>query len=93
MGSPGGLSFHGYDHGQQTGRQEEDKIMAVPKRKQSRSNTRSRRSQWKAEAPTLVKTVENGRTVYSLPHRAKMVTDSVGTELFLEYKGRKVADA
>lgn len=27
--------------------------MAVPKRKMSRSNTRSRRSQWKASAPTL----------------------------------------
>jgi large subunit ribosomal protein L32 len=26
----------------------------VPKRKTSRSNTRSRRSQWKAQAPTLV---------------------------------------
>ena len=67
--------------------------MAVPKRKQSRSNTRSRRSQWKAEVPTLVKTVEGGRVTYSLPHRAKVVTDSQGTELFLEYKGRKVADA
>jgi large subunit ribosomal protein L32 len=42
--------------------------------------------------PTLVKTVENGKTVYSLPHRAKVVTDSVGTALFMEYKGRKVAD-
>jgi large subunit ribosomal protein L32 len=67
--------------------------MAVPKRKSSRSNTRARRSQWKAELPTLVKTVENGKTVYSLPHRAKVVTDSAGTELFFEYKGRKVADA
>ena len=28
--------------------------MAVPKRRMSRSNTRSRRSQWKATAPTLV---------------------------------------
>ena len=63
-----------------------------PKRKVSRSNTRSRRAQWKAEVPTLVKSVENGKTVYSLPHRAKVVTDSVGTELYLEYKGRKVAD-
>ncbi len=27
--------------------------MAVPKRKMSRSNTRSRRAQWKAELPTL----------------------------------------
>ncbi len=28
--------------------------MAVPKRKMSRSNTRARRSQWKASAPNLV---------------------------------------
>ena len=66
--------------------------MAVPKRKMSRSNTRARRSQWKAEVPNLVKTVENGKVTYSLPHRAKSVTDSAGTELFMEYKGRKVAD-
>ncbi|HEY9425501.1 MAG TPA: 50S ribosomal protein L32 [Microterricola sp.] len=66
--------------------------MAVPKRKMSRSNTRARRSQWKAEVPNLVKTVENGKVTYSLPHRAKIVTDSAGTELFMEYKGRKVAD-
>lgn len=59
----------------------------------SRSNTRARRSQWKATAPKLVKTVENGKTVYSLPHQAKLVTDSAGNALFLEYKGRKVADA
>jgi large subunit ribosomal protein L32 len=67
--------------------------MPVPKRIQSLSNTRSRRSMWKAAPITLVKTIENGKTVYSLPHRAKMVTDSVGTELYMEYKGRKVADA
>jgi len=67
--------------------------MPVPKRRQSRSNTRSRRSQWKAAPITLVKTVENGETTYSLPHRAKVATDSVGTELYMEYKGRKVADA
>ena len=66
--------------------------MAVPKRKMSRSNTRHRRSAWKAEAPTLVKTIENGKTVYSLPHRARVVEDSAGTPLFMEYKGRKVAD-
>ncbi|HMA45913.1 MAG TPA: 50S ribosomal protein L32 [Frankiaceae bacterium] len=29
--------------------------MAVPKRRTSRSNTRSRRAQWKASAPTLAK--------------------------------------
>ncbi|RZS44686.1 large subunit ribosomal protein L32 [Herbihabitans rhizosphaerae] len=28
--------------------------MAVPKRKMSRANTRSRRAQWKATAPDLV---------------------------------------
>lgn len=39
-----------------------------------------------------MKTIENGKTVYSRPHQAKVVTDSQGTELFLEYKGRKVAD-
>ena len=66
--------------------------MAVPKRKQSRSNTHARRAQWKATPPTLVKTVENGKTTYSLPHRAKVVEDSSGTPLFMEYKGRKVAD-
>lgn len=67
--------------------------MAVPKRKMSRSNTRHRRSAWKAQVPTLVKTVENGRTVYSLPHRARRVEDSQGNALFFEYKGRKVTDA
>lgn len=41
----------------------------------------------------LVKTVENGKVVYSLPHRAKVVEDSAGTALYYEYKGRKVADA
>lgn len=66
--------------------------MAVPKRKKSRSNTHSRRSQWKASVPTLVKTIENGKVTYSLPHRARVVEDSQGTELYLEYKGRKVAD-
>ena len=66
--------------------------MAVPKRKLSRSNTRHRRSQWKAKAPNLVKTVENGRVVYSRPHQAKVVEDAAGTPLYLEYKGRQVAD-
>ena len=63
-----------------------------PKRKVSRSNTRSRRAQWKAAPITLTTTVENGKVVYSRPHQAKVVTDLQGTELFLEYKGRKVAD-
>jgi len=67
--------------------------MPVPKRRLSRSRTHSRRSQWKAAEVTLVKTIENGKTVYSMPHRAKLVSDSAGNALFLEYKGRKVADA
>lgn len=67
--------------------------MAVPKRKMSRSNTRKRRSAWVAEAPKLRKTVEGGRTVYSQSHRARVVEDSQGNALFLEYKGRRVADA
>ncbi len=53
--------------------------MAVPKRKMSRANTRARRSQWKASVPQLVKTVENGRVTYSLPHQAKVVTDAAAT--------------
>jgi large subunit ribosomal protein L32 len=67
--------------------------MAVPKRRKSRANTHARRSQWKADAPTLVKTVENGKVVYSLPHRARVVEGSDGVPLYLEYKGRRVADA
>ncbi|MEN9713540.1 MAG: hypothetical protein RLZZ164_204 [Actinomycetota bacterium] len=67
--------------------------MAVPKRRLSRSRIHSRRSQWKANPVALVKTVENGKVVYSLPHRAKEVVDSTGAVQFLEYKGRKVADA
>ena len=58
----------------------------------SRANTRARRSQWKASAPQLVKTVENGEVTYSLPDQAKVVTDSAGTPLYLEYKSRKAAD-
>jgi large subunit ribosomal protein L32 len=34
--------------------------MAVPKRRTSRSNTRHRRSQWKATAPDLVPVVVGG---------------------------------
>lgn len=59
----------------------------------SRANTHARRSQWKATAPKLIKTVENGKVVYSRPHQAKLVTDSTGAPLYYEYKGRKVADA
>ncbi|MBW3084702.1 50S ribosomal protein L32 [Austwickia sp. TVS 96-490-7B] len=35
--------------------------MAVPKRKMSRSNTRSRRANWKAQAPDLVSVVVDGQ--------------------------------
>ncbi|MEV5754471.1 50S ribosomal protein L32 [Actinoallomurus sp. NPDC052308] len=35
--------------------------MAVPKRRTSRANTRSRRSQWKARRPDLVPIVVDGR--------------------------------
>jgi large subunit ribosomal protein L32 len=37
--------------------------MAVPKRKMSRSNTRARRSQWKALVPELVAVTVDGRQV------------------------------
>ncbi|MFI0352575.1 50S ribosomal protein L32 [Actinomadura sp. 9N407] len=37
--------------------------MAVPKRKKSRSNTRHRRSQWKAQTPDLVPITVEGREV------------------------------
>jgi large subunit ribosomal protein L32 len=66
--------------------------VAVPKRKMSRSNTRSRRAQWKATPTTLTTTVSGGEVVYARPHQARVVTDSVGTPLYLEYKGRKVKD-
>ncbi|WP_433697352.1 50S ribosomal protein L32 [Nocardiopsis sp. CA-288880] len=35
--------------------------MAVPKRRMSRSNTRTRRSQWKAATPDLVRVTLGGR--------------------------------
>ncbi|TLG06330.1 50S ribosomal protein L32 [Nocardia cyriacigeorgica] len=42
--------------------------MAVPKRKMSRSNTRSRRSNWKATPPDLVP-VPVGGVVHRVPRR------------------------
>lgn len=42
--------------------------MAVPKRKMSRSNTRSRRSQWKAATEQLVPVTVAGQ-VYRVPRR------------------------
>ena len=42
--------------------------MAVPKRRMSRSNTRSRRAQWKASAPTLVVCANPACKAAHLPH-------------------------
>jgi large subunit ribosomal protein L32 len=67
--------------------------VAVPKRRMSRSNTRSRRSQWKAKLPQIQKRVEKGRITWVVSHRAHVVEDSQGTPLFREYKGRQVGDA
>ncbi|MFC9898228.1 50S ribosomal protein L32 [Nocardia sp. NPDC127579] len=59
--------------------------MAVPKRRMSRSNTRSRRSQWKAAAPTLITCPNRACGQQTLPHVA---CPSCGT-----YKGRQVTAA
>ncbi|MEV6430921.1 50S ribosomal protein L32 [Nocardia sp. NPDC051463] len=42
--------------------------MAVPKRRMSRSNTRSRRAQWKATPPDLVPVTVAG-VVHKVPRR------------------------
>ncbi len=42
--------------------------MAVPKRKMSRSNTRSRRAQWKTTAPQLVTCANPACRAKHLPH-------------------------
>ncbi|HYJ54591.1 MAG TPA: 50S ribosomal protein L32 [Mycobacterium sp.] len=42
--------------------------MAVPKRRMSRANTRSRRAQWKAEAPGLVSVNVAGKQ-HKVPRR------------------------
>lgn len=44
--------------------------MAVPKRRMSRSNTRHRRSQWKAQVPTLVVCANPACRAKHLPHTA-----------------------
>ncbi|MBM7786672.1 50S ribosomal protein L32 [Tenggerimyces flavus] len=44
--------------------------MAVPKRRQSRSNTRSRRANWKATAPSLVTCANPACRSKHLQHRA-----------------------
>jgi large subunit ribosomal protein L32 len=49
-------------------RKEENSIMAVPKRRMSRANTRSRRAQWKAEATGLV-TVNVAGQQHKVPRR------------------------
>ncbi|MBF6217980.1 MULTISPECIES: 50S ribosomal protein L32 [Nocardia] len=59
--------------------------MAVPKRRMSRSNTRSRRSQWKAVAPALITCPNRACGEKTLPHIA---CPSCGT-----YKGRQVTAA
>ena len=66
--------------------------MAVPKRKMSRSNTRSRRSQWKATPTTLTTRLEGGQVVYSRPHQARVVTDSAGTPLTWSTRAARVKD-
>lgn len=58
--------------------------MAVPKRKMSRSNTRHRRSQWKASVPTLVKCPNGACREQKLPHVA---CPSCG-----QYDGRQVVE-
>ena len=44
--------------------------MAVPKRRMSRSNTRSRRAQWKAAAPVLVECSNKACRAAKPPHVA-----------------------
>lgn len=44
--------------------------MAVPKRRMSRSNTRSRRAQWKAAPVTTVTCVNPACRAQHLPHTA-----------------------
>ena len=43
--------------------------MAVPKRRTSRSNTRHRRSQWKATTPVLVEARTPDGTIVRVPRR------------------------
>lgn len=47
-----------------------EKIVAVPKRKMSRSNTRHRRSQWKTVATNLVTCANPACGEKHLPHTA-----------------------
>jgi large subunit ribosomal protein L32 len=56
--------------------------VAVPKRKMSRANTRARRAQWKASAPTLVECSNRACRARKLPH---VVCPTCG-----QYDGRQV---
>jgi large subunit ribosomal protein L32 len=56
--------------------------MAVPKRKMSRSNTRSRRAQWKA-APLTLTTCPRCRAA-RLPHRACPACGAYGERRYSE---------
>jgi large subunit ribosomal protein L32 len=56
--------------------------VAVPKRRMSRSNTRSRRAQWKAAVPTLVPCENRACRAVKPPHTA---CPTCGT-----YSGRQV---
>ncbi|WP_277212617.1 50S ribosomal protein L32 [Isoptericola croceus] len=49
--------------------------MAVPKRKMSRSRTRSRRAQWKAVEPALVPIMVDGERVPVPPRLARAVRE------------------
>ena len=50
--------------------------MAVPKRRMSRANTRSRRAQWKAERPELVNVTVAGRQ-HQVPRRLLQVAQGL----------------
>ena len=58
--------------------------MAVPKRKMSRSNTRSRRSQWKTTVPTLATCSNRACGELKPPH---MACPTCG-----QYDGRQVVE-
>lgn len=49
--------------------------MAVPKRKTSRSRTRSRRARWRAGQPALVPVTVGGREVQVPPRLARAVRE------------------
>ena len=57
--------------------------MAVPKKKTSRSRTRTRRATWKAKLPQVNKQIVNGQVTYSVSHQ----TDDNG-----RYNDRQVLD-